>query len=263
MSQRVLVIGGTGVPGRQVVDKLTRAGYMVRVMSRRPQPKTPMPGIEWAPADLVTGRGLAEAVADVHVIVHAASSVLVHNREVDVEGTRHLIELAGAAQVSHWMYISIVGIERVPFAYYRNKVAAENIVTASDVPWSILRATQFHDLIDAFVQPIAWFPLAFLPADFQFQPIDSGEVADELVKCVAAGPSGRLPDMGGPEIHRLGDLARVWLKARGLRRLIVRLRIPGHVAHAFRSGYVTTPQNRQGRITWAEWVHRKYGVNES
>ncbi len=161
--------------------------------------------------------------------------------------------------MSHFIYVSIVGIERIPFPYYRHKVAAEAVVTGASVPWSILRATQFHNLLDGFLQPVARFPLGFLPTDFQFQPIDPSEVAERLVDCVAAGPAGRLTDMGGPEVQRLGDLLRVWLAARGLKRLVVRLPLPGGFAHALRNGYNTCPPYRQGKITWAEWLSRKYG----
>ena len=258
---RILVTGGAGVLGRQLVTKLSQAGYAVRVMSRRSQPATRRPGVEWAQADLATGQGLVEAVSGVPVILHAATSPFKRTRQIDVDGTDRILEQSRSAGVSHFIYVSIVGIERIPFPYYRHKLAAEAVVTGAGVPWSILRATQFHDLLDGFLQPLARLPFGFLPTDFQFQPIDASEVADRLVECVAAGPSGRLTDMGGPEAHRLGDLARVWLAARGLKRPIIRLPIPGKLGHAFRNGYVTCPQHRQGKLTWAEWVHRKYGVN--
>ncbi len=262
MPKQILVTGGAGVLGRHLVSQLSNVGYIARVMSRRARSANVASNIEWAQADLATGQGLAEAVAGVQIIIHAATSPL-RSQPVDVDGTRRLIEAARSAHIDHLVYISIVGIDRVPLGYYRAKLAAENMITASHLSWSILRATQFHDLLDAFIQPIAWFPLGFLPTHFQFQPIDSGEVAEELVRCVAAGPSGRLPDMGGPEIHRMGELAHTWLNARRMRRPIIPWPLPGKVGHAFRNGYHTCPDNRQGKITWAEWLHKRYGVNES
>ncbi|MGH2593675.1 MAG: SDR family oxidoreductase [Anaerolineae bacterium] len=257
---RILVTGGTGVLGRQLVTKLDQAGYTVRVMSRRSQPATRRPGVEWAQADLATGQGLVEAVSGVSVILHAATSPSERTRQIDVDGTRRLLEQARSAGASHFIYVSIVGIERIPHPYYQHKAAVEALVEGAGLPWSILRATQFHDLIDGFLQPVMRFPLMFGPTDFQFQPVDAGEVAEAVCRCAAAGPSGRLTDMGGPEVLRGGEMARAWLKARGMRRPIIHLPLPGKIAHGFRNGYNTCPQHRQGRVTWEEWLQKKYGV---
>src|SRR5919109_2083622 len=205
---RVLVTGGAGTLGREVVGRLAGAGYTVRVMSRRGRPADLPPRLEWAQADLLSGTGLREAVVDVHTIVHAAtgspsgSTRLIDTwfGRVDVEGTQRLLEQARAAGVAHLIYVSIVGIDRVPFIYYRHKRAAEALVEQGDVPWSILRATQFHTLIDLFLRQLDRLPLFLLPSDLQSQPIDAGEVADRLCAVVAAPPAGRLPDIGGPEV---------------------------------------------------------------
>jgi uncharacterized protein YbjT (DUF2867 family) len=257
---RVLVTGGAGVLGRELVPRLMRAGYTVRVMSRRERQPGEWPEVEWAQADLETGRGLAEAIAGAQIVVHAASNAAYHTRVIDVEGTRRLLEKAKAAGgVGHCLYVSIVGIERVPLPYYRHKLAAEGVVAEGGVPWTILRATQFHTLIDGRLQAATrgpW-PLALLPTDLKFQPIDAGETADRLCECVAAGPAGRLPDIGGPEVLAFGAMAKVWLAARGMRRPILPLPMPGGFANAVRHGYLTCPEQKYGKITWAEWVKRK------
>jgi uncharacterized protein YbjT (DUF2867 family) len=258
---RILVTGGTGVLSRQLVDKLSQASHTLRVMSRRSKPATWPPGVEWVQADLESGQDLAEVVRGADAILHAATSPFKRTRAIDVDGTRRMLDAARSAGVAHFIYISIVGIDRIPFPYYRRKLEAEAVVTGGGVPWSILRATQFHDLLDRFLQSITRFPFAFLPTDFQFQLVDSGEVADRLVEAAAAGSSGRLDDMGGPEVLRLGDVARLWLAARGLKRRVFRLPLPGGYGHAMRHGYNTCPQNRQGKITWSEWLRKKYGVN--
>ncbi len=261
---RVLVTGGSGVLGSQVVTRLKDAGYTPRIVSRRSQPERLSTGVEWAQADVGTGQGLTEAVSGVDVIVHAATSPFRRGRQVELDGARNVLEQARLANVSHVIYISIVGIDRASsFFYYGYKLAAENIIAGGNVPWSILRATQFHDLIDMMLQPLARFPFGWLPTDFQSQPVDSGEVADRLVEMVTAGPAGRVPDMGGPEVHRLGDMARTWLETRGLRRQVFRLPLPGKTADAIRRGFITTPENRQGKVTWAEWVQRKYATATS
>lgn len=256
---RMLITGGRGALGSALVWKLTAdPGNRVRVMSRRARSSDAPPDVEWAQADLETGAGLCEAVAGVQTIVHAATRPFWHSRQTDVEGTRRLVAEARAAGTSHVVYISIVGVDRIPYSYYRNKLAAEQIVTESGVPWSILRATQYHYLLDLALQAVTRLPIAIWLADMPDQPVAADEVADALCRIVAAGPSGRLPDMGGPEVLSGGEIARTWLDVRGLRRAIVPLHLPGRIANGFRRGDHMCPENRQGRVTWREWVERTY-----
>ena len=213
-------------------------------------------------ADLETGQGIADAVTGVDVVVHAASSPFRHTWQIDVEGTRLLLEQARAAGVAHVIYISIVGIDRIPYAYYRAKLAAEALVKNSGIPWSLLRATQFHYLVDLFFQAATKMPLVtLLPTDLRCQSIAESEVASRLCELVVAGPRGRLPDLGGPEVLTGGEMAHTWLMLRGTHRRVLPLHIPGKVAQGFRCGYNTCPnQPVHGRITWTEWVQSKYGV---
>ena len=257
---RVLVTGGAGGFGSALVPQLSSRGYTVRIMSRRPKPAGST--TEWAQAELETGAGLPAALAGVDAIVHAASSPGKHAQEIDVEGTRRLLDMAREAGVSHFAYISIVGIDQIPYAYYRAKLAAEKLVQSSGLPWSILRATQFHTLIDMFLRNADRRPLFLLPTDLRFQPIDTGEAAERMAECVVAGPSGRLPDIGGPEVLTFGSMAREWMAARGRPRRIVHLPMPGGRAAALRSGRNTCPDQRYGRITWAEWLRTTYAQPE-
>jgi uncharacterized protein YbjT (DUF2867 family) len=255
---RILVTGGNGGLGRELVPRLQNSGYTVRVMSRSARPEGAPPGVEWAQADLETGADLAQAVAGVETIVHAATSPFRRPWPVDVTGTRRLLEAARASGVGHVVHVSIVGIDRIPFAYYQAKVAGEAVVREAGIPFTILRATQFHSLVDRFLEPLRGWPIAFTFTDFKFQPIDTGEVAGRLRDLVAQPPAGLLPDMGGPEVLSLGQMARVWFAAQGKRTWLIGLPLPGAVGHAFRSGYNTCPDHRDGTVTWAEWVTRRY-----
>lgn len=260
--KRVLITGGKGDFGRALTPRLVQAGYTVRVMSRSPAPAQLAPGMEWAQAEMQTGAGEAEAVAGVDVIVHAASDPL-QAQAVDVMGAERLLTHARAAGVEHLLYISIVGIDRIPLAYYQHKLAAEAIIQQSGLPWSIVRVVQFHSFIDRLLAPLRqwrWLPVFPLPTDFQCQPIDVGEVAEHFVEVVKAGPGGRLPDLVGPEVLRLGEMAALWLAAQGLERPLLRLPLWGKVAAGFRNGWNTAPEQRDGTITWAEWVQARYGV---
>ncbi len=255
---RILITGGAGTLGSALVAPLTEAGYVVRVMSRHGPKAGLLPQVEWARADLATGSGVREAVEGAQIIIHAAT-LPTPSGSVDVAGTRRLLEAARAAGAEHCLYISIVGIDRNPFFYYRNKLKAEALVRASGVPWSILRATQFHPLIDLVLRAAGRGPLLPLVPDLRFQPIDLREVVRRMVESVVAGPGGQLEDIGGPEVLTLGEMARVWLKARGQRRLMVPLPLPGKAAAAFRQGLNTCPDHAYGTISWQTWLQETYG----
>jgi uncharacterized protein YbjT (DUF2867 family) len=257
--KRVLITGGTGDLGQALTPRLQTAGYQVRITSRRPAPADKDPAIEWAQVNFLTGEGMTEAVAGVHTIIHAASSPFKNVWEIDVEGTRRLVAAAETAGIEHFLYISIVGIDKIPYRYYEAKLAAEKIIEQSSVPWSILRATQFYNLIDMVLEGLTKLPLiAFVPFNLKIQPIETGEVADRMVASIEAGPGGHLPDIAGPKVQRTAELARAWLKARGRRRLMLPLPLFGKTATGFRQGLNTAPSNAYGRITFSEWLERKY-----
>ena len=252
--QQILVTGGAGHLGRLVVKQLSQAGYRVRGMSRRPSPGADWPGAEWKQADLKTGTGLAEAIQGMDVVVHLAA---LGNSMVDFEGTRRLVGAAQEAGVSHLVFISIVGIDRVPWAGGKAKLASEELIEHSGIPWSILRATQFDYGIDFLLHLLTRLPLvALVPTDLLLQPVAEEEVAGRLCEIVQAGPSGRLPDMGGPMVSTSGELARIWLRQRGVHRAIIPLRLPGKTARALRQGGNTCPQQATGTVSWQAWLQQ-------
>jgi len=265
---RLLVTGGTGELGGAVVRDLLDAGYVLRVMSRRDRSPRDPEGVEWARVDLERDTDLSAAVANVDVIVHAATGTgprpgvrslrgaRAYSQGVDVEGTKRLLEQASAAGVGHILYVSIVGIEHMPYFYYRRKLAVEALIREGGIPWSILRATQFHSLLDYALQQLARWPVLPLPTDFQFQTVASAEVARRIRDAVADGPGERLPDFGGPEVLKLGDMAHEWLAAHDLRRRVLPLWLPGRIAAGARAGRLTCPDHRDGSLTWAEWLRR-------
>jgi uncharacterized protein YbjT (DUF2867 family) len=248
-AREILVTGGTGLLGSKVVDRLSEAGQDVRVMSRYWRANT-------VRGDLLTGEGLEEAVEGVGTIVHCTSSP-VRTRQVDVKGTERLLLVANRAGVSHVVFISIVGVDRNPYyPYYRMKLETERIVEQSSVPWTILRATQFHEFVLRQIRFLELGPVALAPKGFLLQPIDPGEVADRLVELALSEPAGRVPDVGGPEVRTFADLARAYQKATGRHRELVEVPIPGKTARALRQGAQTNVDRRYGRVTWEEFLTR-------
>ncbi|MEU5758252.1 SDR family oxidoreductase [Nocardia sp. NPDC047648] len=241
---KILVTGGTGALGRLVVDRLREAGHDVRVLSRRSGAGTHV-------GDLRTGTGVAEAAAGTDVIVHAASDFRRMGGS-DLAQTEHL--LRHAREVRHLLYVSIVGIDRIPFRYYRNKLACEQAVIDSGVPHTILRATQFHELIAAVLHSVERWPVAPLPPHFRFQPVAAADVARRLAALADGEPLGRAPDFGGPEVRTMSQLAQVWQAARQRPRRIVPLPVPGRIGSAFRAGLNTCPDHPDGTQTWSQFV---------
>lgn len=253
---KVLITGGTGTLGRALARAVAGAGHAVRVMSQRARTASDPLACEWARADLVSGEGLREAVEGAEAVFHLASDF--NNAEaVDVGGTRRLVGASGAASVSHLVYISIVGVDDIPTGYYRRKREAESIIESSGVPHSIQRATQFHSFVGGLLSKAARVPLVMpLPAGFRFQSVDESEVAERLAGCLEGGPRGRLADFGGPEVLALEEMAGDWLEARGVRKKLLRLPLPGAAARALRAGKNTAPEGAHGTIRWREWLER-------
>lgn len=256
--QHILVTGGAGVLGRLVVNRLNEAGYSVRGMSRRKSPGEDWPGTEWVQADLETGEGIEAAMQGVEIIVHCAGS-----GKGDEEKTRNLVRAASRAGVKHLVYISVVGADRIPissfidrtmFGYFASKLAAERVVADSGLPWTTLRATQFHYLTLMVVRAMAKLPVVPLPAGFKFQPVDEGEVAARLAELALGTPSGLVPDLAGPKVYSMADLLRGYLKASHRHRPIIPVWLPGKAARALRAGANLAPERAVGRRTWEEFL---------
>jgi uncharacterized protein YbjT (DUF2867 family) len=251
---KILLTGGTGGLGREVVRAAEAAGHTLRIASRHARPHDAPAGREWARVDLQTGDGVREALAGADAVIHAASDPRRH-AAVDVQGTRLLAQAAREAGTAHLVYVSIVGVDDIPFAYYHAKREAERIVTGSGVPHSILRATQFHSLVQAMITGFARVPLVLpLPTSFRFQPVATAEAAERLVRAAEEGPGGRLPDFGGPEVLTLGEMARTWKAVRGVRKAILHLPLPGALAAAFRAGKNTLQEGERGTVRWEDWL---------
>jgi len=259
----ILVTGGTGTLGRLVVSRLLNAGRVVRVLSRRNREggegiKEGGEGIEFVRGDLATGEGVEAAVEGTEIIVHCAGS-----STGDEDKARHLLRTASRGGARHLLYISVVGADRIPvvsgidramFGYFASKLAAERAVADSRLPWTTLRATQFHDLILMVARQMARLPVIPVPAGFQFQPIDAGEVAARLVELALGTPAGLVDDMAGPRVYEMAELLRGYLRASHHHRPIIPVWLPGKAARAFRAGANLNPERAVGCRTWEDFL---------
>ena len=186
---RVGVTGGTGVLGRRVVHRLIDRGHEPTVLSRRAPRRRVGPCI--IEVDVRDQDGLMEAIAGQDAVAHLATSPFRSMRSVEVDGTRSMAAAAGRAGISHLIYVTIVGADRIPLGYYRAKTAAEAAVRHAAAPWTIQPATQFHQLLSAALRKMRWSPGLILPRGVSFQSIDASDVARRIVELIESGPAGR------------------------------------------------------------------------
>ena len=252
----ILVTGGTGTLGRLVVARLRDAGCTVRVLSRGS--RAGEQAVEHVTGDLATGAGIDAALEGTKTIVHCAGTTL-----GDGEKAENLARAASRAGVGHLVHISVVGADRVPvvsgvdrtmFGYFASKLDAERAVAGGGVPWTTLRATQFHDLMLTTAQGMAKLPVIPVPTGYRVQPVDAGEVAARLAELALGEPAGLVPDIAGPQVLELRELIRAYLRARGARRAMVPVRLPGRASRAFRGGANLAPDRAVGRRTWEEFL---------
>ncbi|MEV6772452.1 SDR family oxidoreductase [Nocardia sp. NPDC051030] len=258
MTKTVLVTGGTGTLGKLVTPLLLEAGVHVRVLSRTAREGAD--GIEYVAGDLQTGEGVTAAVAGADTILHLAGG-----QKGDGEKAQTLVTAAKAAGAPHLIYISVVGAERVPvesaldrmvMGYMASKRDAELVVEQSGLPWTTLRASQFHELLFTMVSAMAKLPIA--PAfNFRFQPIAAVEVARRLVELTLSEPAGLVPDIAGPSVYTMKELVRSYLTAVGKKRPIITLKAPGKAARAYAAGANLALDRAVGKQTWEEFLSTK------
>ena len=258
MTSRILVTGGTGTLGRHVVPRLQDAGCAVRVLSRRP--RQAVAGIEYVTGDLATGQGIGAAVQGAEIILHCAGSA---KGSADKAQARNLVQVACRAEARHLVYISVIGADRIPvvsgadramFGYFGAKLAAERAIADSGLPWTTLRATQFHESFLIVARQMARLPVMPVPAGVRFQPVDAGEVAARLAELALGPPAGLAPDMAGPRVYSMADLLRGYLRALRKHRLIVPVWLPGKAARAVRAGANLAPERAVGHRTWEDFL---------
>jgi uncharacterized protein YbjT (DUF2867 family) len=229
MTSTILLTGGTGTLGRHITPLLQDAGFKLRVLSRHSH--QPRNGIDHVSVDLLEGKGIEPAVDGADTIVHLAGGP-----KGDDQATRNLMRAAKRAGVQHVIYISVIAADKVPLDHFKSKLGAEQAVAQSGIPYTTLRAAQFHNLILKSVQTMAKLPVIPIPAGLRFQPVDSREVAARLAELTVNKPTGRVPDLAGPKVYGMAELVRGYLRARTKHRLLIPIPIPGKAGKAYRAG---------------------------
>ncbi|MGW4980461.1 SDR family oxidoreductase [Streptomyces mirabilis] len=241
---RVAVAGGTGLVGRHVVEELTAAGHHPVVLARS------------TGVDLVTGTGLDAALAGVDAVVDVTNVTTTSAKKAVAffDRVAHTLQGAGEqAGVRHHVLLSIVGIDRVGLGYYQGKLRQEDVLKSGRTPWTVLRATQFHEFAQQTLDRVPG-PLAVLPR-MRSQPVAAREVAHHLVRLVSAPAQGMAPELAGPRVEQVVDMTGRLLRARHQRRLLLPVKMPGATGTAMTGdGLLPTGPGPRGSQTFDEWL---------
>lgn len=265
---KILVTGGTGHLGRDLVPALAATGHDVRLLARQAQSDK---SVEWAVGDLSTGAGLDGALRGIDTVIHAATLSPIARRgmrladlfsspaDVDVEGTRRLLAASQAAGISHFIFVSIVGLEGCSLPYSRVKLAGEGLVRASPLAWSVIRATPFYYLLAQMLEGLKRLPVWPLPTS-PSNPVDTRDVAQYVAQAVSDGGRGMRPEIGGPELMPFSTFARQYRDRLGLRRLVMPLPVSRKMSLAM--GLVETTEHL-GRRRWLDWLSERRDAGQS
>ena len=209
---KIVVIGGTGLIGSNLVRQLTEAGHEAVAAA-------PSTGV-----DTVTGQGVAGALTGADVVVDVSNSPSFEEKavlEFFTTSTRTLLDAARTAGVGHYVALSIVGTELLPdSAYLRAKVAQEKLVTESGLPYSIMRATQFAEFTEAIAATMTVGDEVRVP-DALIQPIAADDLAVEVTRVAGGAPLGGIRNVGGPDKITFEQMARDVLTRSGDTKTVI------------------------------------------
>lgn len=241
---RLAIAGGTGMTGGHIAAIARERGHDAVILSRRT-------GVE-----LLSGAGLAGALDGVDALIDV-TNVTTAKPDVSVMffagATKSLLSAERTARVAHHLVLTIVGAEAAPDGYYAGKLVQERLVAGGDVPWTILRTTQFHEYA-AMIYHRGHAGAHVAPSG-RVQPIAVHEVAAHLVDLAEQGPAGRTTDLAGPQEESLADMVHRYAHAIGHRAPVPVVNTPGALGRALRSGALLPgPQALRGTQTYTEWL---------
>ena len=245
-NMKIAVIGGTGLIGSQVVKILNASGHEA-------VPHSPSTGL-----DLLSGQGLPEALKGADVVVNLTNSPTFDDDSLAFfqKTMDNLVTAAKTAGVGHAVILSIVGADLVPgLVYYRAKVLQEDILKSGPMPYSIARATQFFEFIDAVLSWTADENTVRLPATL-IQPMAAADVAQAVADVSVGAPLQDTRSVAGPEVFALDELGKITLAAHGDHRTVVTDNRAGMFAAATGDALIAKDGAIIAKTTYREWLAR-------
>ena len=245
------VIGGTGMIGNKVVELLAVDGQKVRILSRTP-PSRMIDGVSHSVIDLSTGEGLEAGLEGLDTVIDVGNAGK-NPDEILVAGTRRVLDTCANQGVNHYVGISIIGCENIAMGYYKAKSAQEAVIRSSPIGWSLLRATQFHELIDSLFRSAAkrrLSPRSGIP----LQTVAASEAAKSIVEIAGSAPTSSDTEIAGPQIQTVSEMGAIWRKAMNRRTIPLPLPAIGKSMKSLKHGGLTDPDNKGSGPTFAEWL---------
>lgn len=257
--QSVLITGGTGTLGQELSKQLLEKGYVVNILTSNKNPEIGYFS-NIIQGDLTDPASLTKAMEGSEIIIHCASSPR-NAQVVDIEGTKNLLHQIDKAKCQHFIYVSIAGVNKSDYPYYQAKYTVEKLIQQSGIPYSILRATQFHDLvlyriIQAFDKGMGK-PIQ-IPANMRFQSIDKTDVASAITDLVMNQPEYAVTTIGGPQVLSLEDMIQTYFAQSGRNDEIEYIEPSLAFHQVFTTGINLYPENALEGITWKEFLN---GIN--
>ncbi|MBK7872519.1 MAG: NAD(P)H-binding protein [Saprospiraceae bacterium] len=265
--KKALITGGTGVLGSALAKELQIQNLDFLAISRSRDKinhynsTTEVSDLPWQCADLMTGEGLEQALIDVDTVFHLASIPKQTNEDhPELKLMENLLNAARKKDVQHLIYISILGVDRVPMPYYRAKLEAEKILQKSGIPYTILRATQFHEFLEAIINLCLKLPIGLVPKKFKVQPISLEAVVQALIKISENEPQHKILNIGGSEVLNFGEAAKLWLEYHHKSKPVINIPIMGKLMKSIANGGLLCQEVAPDSITWETYLQEKHLV---
>lgn len=244
----ILITGGTSNLGKSLVKLLTDLDIEHTIGSR----KNTSGSKNIVIMDLLENKGIKAAVQGKDIIFHLATDM-----KKDTQVTENLLKAIGTNRDIHLVYSSVVGIDKVPLGYYKQKLASEDAIKKSGIPFTILRATQFHQFINQIISTLLKFPIGLLPKRVISQPIQTELVAAELYRLALEKRFGKTYEIGGAEVSTLEQMAHEWMQKTGKKRWIINLPLWGALGKTLKDGSLTTEKKQPDSLRWRQWLNKQ------
>ncbi len=255
MKSNILITGATGLLGQTLLSIIANQKYNVTIASR----KNPLLDLnyQWQKFDLSDNSSKVN-LKGIHTIFHLASSTKKYNYAIDVKGTERLLHLAKQSDIQHFIYISVVGVDIIPIKYFKIKRAVEEVVQRSNIPYTILRSTQFFEFFELEIIKYLKLPVAVIPNKIVYQPIETLLVAKKLLEIQLNSPLNQIIEIGGSEMLTLGEASQIWLNHQTQKKYIWNIPIVllGKFGKIMKNGGLATPSITPNSLNWENWLKK-------
>lgn len=253
---RILITGGTGKLGSDIARVLQDKPYALSILTTQNN-YTGNDKISYIKGDLTQIDTLEQLRSQFDVIIHCASNSK-DSYSVDIEGTHNLLMAIGP-KIKHFIYISIVGVDKGISPYYQNKYSVEQEIFNYHIPFTIVRATQFHDLVlDRIIRPNEEHAKIKVPKGLKFQTIDVSDVALKVEEVLKEGPKQSVVNIGGPELLSLEEMIEPYIKIFHPEKTLENINDLNDFQKIFTTGINLCPESKYGKITWKEFLLTRY-----